>query len=263
MSFAAHCDVTPPVTVPETTVLEDGRVIWLTDDGRLQVRQLTALSLAQFRAEVESTGLFGASAEYGLERRPDAPEPPGHGLCIWDFTWTDGEETVEVTSVMWLGEEEESTYYQPAPERRTLHELATQLQDPTAWYGTEGWVQPEAVEFEPQEYLVVATMYPAGLASEGAPDFDEVSWPFDQPPDEFGVEYGFGEPRGRCDVADAAAVQILADELAAAGLPGFDGGSIFGAGAGLPWQARDAAVDIGLWPVLPDGRPTCETPGSD
>jgi hypothetical protein len=261
MSFVPACDVVPPVNVPATTVLEDGRVLWRDDDGRLQVRQLTAESLADFGEQVRSTGLFDASAVYELERRPGTPEPPGHGVCIWNFTWNGGGEPVDVSSVMWLGDQEEAMYYQPSPERETLHALAEQLMDPTAWYDEDGWVQPQAAPFEPREYLVIASVTAPQAATQGAPDVDEVSWPFDEPPDEFGVEHGTAVPAARCDIATAEAIEALAAELAGFGLEQFDGPAFHGVGVTLPWAARNAAVDFTLWPVLPDGRPACEPPG--
>ena len=263
MSFTPRCDVVPPVVAPATTVLEDGRVIWRTDDGTYVVRQLTTASLEDFRAEVESSGLFAASAFYEPVRRPGTPEPPGHGACLWSFIFSDGEgEPVEVSSIMWFGDEEESTYYQPSPERETLHSLAEQVMDPTTWYGDEGWVQAEAVPFEPEEYMVIATVTVPQLATQGAPDFDDVSWPFDAPPDEFGTVFGVAQPPTRCDVADVAAIEILADELAAAGLEQFENRPISGAGAALPWAARSAAVDLSIWILLPDGRPGCASAAS-
>ena len=262
MSFVPRCDVVPPVVAPATTVLEDGRVIWRADDGTFVVRQLTPTSLDDFRERVLSTGLFEQSATYELERLPGA-EPPGHGGCLWGFTFTgDDGETVEVSSVNWQGDAEEETYYQPAPERQALDELAQQLLDPAAWYGDEGWVQPDAVPFEPDEYMVLASVSVPQLATQGAPDFDEISWPFDAPPDEFGVEFGVGDPPTRCDISDAETIEALADELAAAGLEQFEARPIPGAGVGLPWAARNAAVDLSIWIVLPDGRPGCATLGS-
>jgi hypothetical protein len=258
MSFSGVCDISGPVDYPDATVLEDGRVIWADGAGHFLVRQLTPLSLGQFRAQVESTGLFGESAQYNLERRPGTPEPPGHGLCVWSFVWNDGVEEIRVDSVGWLGDEEESTYYQPAPERKTLDELATQLSDPTTWYGDDGWVQPDAVVYEPEEYLVLASVGPPQMATLGAPDLDDVTWPFEELPDEFGFAYGGGQPPSRCGIADAASIETLAAELSASDLEQFDLPALIGAGVSLPWAARDAAVDISFWPMLPDGRPVCE-----
>jgi len=262
LSFTPTCDVVPPVNVPATTVFTDGRVIWRADDGGLQIRQLTPESLDDFTEQVNATGLFETSASFDLERRPDTPDPPGHGLCHWGFVWNDGGEDVEVGSVMWLGAEEEAMYYEPSPERETLHALAEQLMDPPTWYDDEGWVQPEAVPYEPEAYLVLASVTVPQLATESAPDFDDVSWPFDEGPDEFGVEYRIGgDPPSRCDHASAEAIEAFAQELTDAGLEQFEQSPFYGTGAALPWAARGAAVDFSFWPALPDGRPTCEESG--
>ncbi len=258
MSFSFSCDIVGPVTVPATTVLDDGRVVWRPEEEPVVVRQLTPDSLDGFRARVRDTGLFEESASYELERRPDAPEPPGHGLCVWHFTWLDGDgPEVEVVSVEWFGDEEEETYYVPSPERETLHGLAQELMDPTTWYDDEGWLQPEAVPFEPEDYLVLVRVSDPQAATQGAPDVDDVSWPFEEPPDTFGEETGAG-PNERCGIAGAAAVEELAAELAAAGLEQFATMPASGVGAALPWAARDAAVDVSIWIVMPDGRPTCD-----
>jgi hypothetical protein len=260
MSFIPGCGVLPPVQVPATTVLEDGRVIWRLDDGTYRVRQLTDQSLEEFEAQVRGTGLFEAPATYELELQPGA-EPPGHGVCIWRFTWSDGAQEVEVRSVQWLGDEEEATYYQPAPERETLHALAEQLMRPEDRFGEDGWVQPEATTYQPDEYLILAAMFSSEAATLGAPDVADVSWPFAEPPDGFGVETT-GVPSYRCGIADEAAVQTLAAELSAAGLEQFATMPASGVGATLPWAAAGAAVDLSIWILLPDGRPGCESVGS-
>jgi hypothetical protein len=259
MSFTAACDAVPEVNVPVSTVLTDRRVVWRGDDGRLLVRQLTPESLDELKEQVRSTGLFEESGQYDLVRRPGTPDPPGHGLCIWSFTWRDEESTddVKVVSVQWLGDEEESAYFEPSPERKALDDLAHQLMDLPNSYGDDGWEQPAAVPYLPEEYLVLVTADSPGQATEGAPDFDEVTWPFDLPPDEVGVAYGLSEPPMRCAVASAEAIATLVTEIGPAGLePPF-----YFFGAGLPWQARDAVVSFGLWPVLPDGRPSCQPNG--
>lgn len=254
MSFTQTCDVLPEVNVPAATVLTDGRVLW-RENNRLVVRQLTPESLSQFMDQVRSTGLFAASAQYGLERRAGTPEPPAHGLCVWSFTWRDDSSAtvVKVVSGQWLGDEEESTYYEPSPERETLDALAQRLRDAATLVGDDGWAQPTASPYEPEEYLVLVSVTVPELATAGAPDFDDVTWPFDALPDEVGIEYRVFEPPSRCAVANAESVATLVNELSAAGLP-----DPYAAGANLPWQARAATVSLSFWPVLPDGRPSCE-----
>ena len=261
LSFIALCDVLPPIIGPSVSILDDGRVIWnrLNDDQvstTLSVRRLNAEGLAQVAESVTGTELFEADGAYDLVRRPETPDPPGHGLCRWVFDWDGAGGAVQVESIMWLGDDEESTYFEPAPERRALHELALDLQDPEAWIDPTGWEDPEAVPFAPLSYLVQATLWPSvpEIATEGAPDVEALTWPFDQEPDAFGEPVGDGQQR--CGIADAEAVEQLAAELAAAGLEQFVSVQN-GAGAVLPWSSRDAALDLFIYPQRPGGEPPC------
>jgi hypothetical protein len=155
---------------------------------------------------------------------------------------------------MWFGDEEESAYYEPSPERLALHQLAIDIQDPEAWIDPSGWEDSEAVPFVPVTYLVLAGVTSPQLPTEGAPDVDAVTWPFDQEPDAFGEPVG--DARQRCAIADAAAIEVLAAELAAAGLEQFEGVPN-GANVTLPWGSRDAALDLFIYPQMPDGEPPC------
>ena len=259
LGFIALCDVLPPVIGPSVSILNDGRVIWnrLNEDQTvtLSVRRLNAQGLAQVTDAVTGTGLFETDGAYDLVRRPDTPDPPGHGLCRWVFDWTGGAEAVQVESTMWLGDEEESAFYEPAPERFTLHELAVDVQDPEAWIDPAGWKDPEAAPFAPASYLVLASVTIPEIATEGAPDVDSVTWPFDQQADAFGEPVGEGQQR--CGIADAEAVEQLAAELSAAGLEQFEGVPN-GATVTLPWASRNAALDLFIHPQRPGGEPPCD-----
>lgn len=258
LTFTPSCDVVPPVLVPATTIVEDGRAVWRDENGAYHVRQLSSVGLEQLRAEIDGTGLFETSGNYELVRRQDAPEPPGHGVCVWTFAWSDGDSpTVDVASVGWLGDEEEAAYYEPSPERRALDDLAQQLMDPEAWFTDDDWLQPAAAPFEPDRYLVTAGVFGPEAATEGAPDIDTVSWPFADAPDAFGVPTG-SVPASRCAAADAAAVEQLAADLATSGLDQFSG-PLSGSSAILPWAARVASVEVSVWPVMPDSSPGCPT----
>ena len=259
LSFVRRCSVTPPIIGPLTTILGDGRVIWprMTapdSNAVLSMRTLSEAGLARVRDEFANSGLFDADAVYRHERRADAPEGPGHGSCVYDFSWTGGGDTVHVTASMWFGDEEEETYYEPSPERRTLDALAQRLADPESWLDPSDWTDPGAAPFEPDSYLVVASVYDGtGFATLGAPDFDAVSWPFADGPDTFGTDVVGG---GRCDVASATDIATLAAELAGAGMEQFERPAD-GAMLTLPWEARGAAVDLQLYPQRPDDEPPC------
>lgn len=260
LSFVRQCDVLPPIVGPTTTVLGDGRVIWpqmesVQGPSVLSERTLGDAGIDRLIAEIRDNGLFETDAVYRHERRPGTPEPPGHGLCVYDFIWHADDEPVHVSSTMWLGDEEEETYYEPAPERRALDDLARRLADPESWFDADEWAEAAATPFEPDSYLVLARLFDgAQLATLGAPDIDEVSWPFAEPPHAFGDEL----PQGmRCGVAPAADAERLAAELAAAGMEQFERPAD-GPMLTLPWAARDSAVEILLHPQRPDGEPPCE-----
>jgi hypothetical protein len=258
LSFIQRCDVEGPIVGPSVTILGDGRVIWyrLNEDesSTLSVRQLNGRGLTQVVDAVTTTDLFDADGTYRLVRRPGTPEPPGHGLCTWDFAWSGGDAPVRVSSTMWLGDEEEAAYYEPAPERLALHDLAINVQDPEAWIDASGWADPEAAPFAPLTYLVLVTSTVAEAATLDAPDVDAVTWPFEDGPDTFGEPTG--EEQQRCGIADAAAIETLANELAAAGLEQFEH-ITGGPNVTLPWAARGAAVDVLIYPQRPDREPPC------
>jgi len=213
------------------------------------------------RDTIEATGLMTADAGFRLELRPGA-QPPGHGFCTWDFQWEGASEPVHVRSDMWLGDEEESTYYQPAPERETLDGLARRLQDPEAWIEASGWADPEAVPYAPIGYLVMTTVLPPQLAVAGAPDVDALSWPFPGAPGAFAEGPTLPDSESRCMEANTAEVEALAAQLAAAGLEQFvdpTGGS----NVTLPWASRGASLDLYFYPQHPDGEPPCGGSATD
>jgi hypothetical protein len=117
---------TDPVSMlPGTTVTADGTVIWrpvsTTEFAGYLTRRLTPVGLAELRQVIFGDALLDADATYELEPLPDA-EPPGRGGFAHTFTVGEGADEVVVTSVGWLGDEEEAMYYQPAPERKALDE---------------------------------------------------------------------------------------------------------------------------------------------
>lgn len=69
------------------------------------------------------------------------------------------------------------------------------------------------------------------------------------------------QPPSRCESASTDVVEALAADLAGSGLEQFDEAPFIGVGVALPWAAQDAAGDLALWPVVPDGRPACEPAG--
>ena len=261
LQVTSVCDVVPPVIMPAVVVTADGTVVWqaTSADGlstEYRTRRLSAGGLADLHDRLGATGLLGADATYEAQIRPDV-EPPGMGGCLHTFRYRSeaGGEPIVVESAGWYGEELEAEYFVPSPERRALDELLVALREPEEMLGAEAWVgDPEP--FVPDRYLVTAVPSVAQLVTAGAPDIDEVTWPFDAAPDAFGepVESGAGELR--CGIASADRVATLAAELSAAGLEQFEA-ALMGAGAVLPWASRDAALDVGIWPVITEDAPGC------
>lgn len=257
------CDVYGPVTRPTLTVTSDGRAVWLAEASAAEpqgylVRRLTADGLAELRSRVEATGLLDTSARYVPEPLPDV-EVPGQGACSRRFEYVADavDEAVVVNAVQWFGDDFEAEYFQPSPERKELDALAGELNGIESWLGRNAWDETPAAAYRAGRFLVVAAVAEDPFTTEGAPDVDEVSWPFDEPPDAFGEPAGDSEPQQRCAVADAAAVERLADELAARGLEQFEDIAP-GAGVTLPWASHDASVNLLIYPQLPDGAPGCD-----
>lgn len=207
LAFTQTCEVIPPVLAPTTIVMEDGRVFWQANGPTLyqwQVRQLSEAGLSTVRARIAATGLLDQDADYEHELREGVTEGPPHGGCLFTFDHQDGQTDVSVTSGMWFGDEEEATYYQPAPERRELDALAQQLRSPETWLAPADWTDAASVPYVADAFLVLAS--PA-FGEETGPDLQDVDWPFDAPPSSYGKEAGLGDPRPRCDVASRDAVE--------------------------------------------------------
>jgi len=239
--------------------MADGTLIWQpippeTETTSLVTRTLTTEGLADLRERIFGTGLLDASAAYELEPQPGA-EPPGHGVGVYTFTAGDGAEQVVVTSVQWLGDDEESTYYQPAPEREQLDELTQQLRDPESMLGADAWAGP-AEPYEGADYQLVLIPYRDAARYDTA-DASEIPWPFDGPLDEFGVEAGDPRPpTTRCGVISRDAASQIVDALVALsfGEIGMDRAT---AGS-LDWAEGNGTVDLFMLPRMPDGFPECE-----
>lgn len=263
MSFVRGCDITPPVSSPSSTVMRDGRMVWVaTEDGgpdQLTERRLSPDGLDAVRSRIEDTGLFEADGDYPFERRTDAPDPPGQGYCVYTFTYAppDGD-PVTVTSAMWFGDEFEATYFEPSPERKALDDLAQVLLDPEAGLSGDAWDEEARRPYDADEFMVVARVVPPQIADPDAPDVDELSWPFAEAPD------AFGEPAGnesvqptRCAAAARNDITPLFEQFVAAGFEQFVTPRAL-AHATVPWSSRSSAVELIVVPRMPDGSPGCD-----
>jgi hypothetical protein len=250
----------PVSTLPGTTVTADGTVIWRPvstfEFAGYRTRRLTAEGLAELRAMAFRDGLLDADATHDLEPLPGA-EPPGRGVAAHTFTVGEGADQVVVTSVAWLGDEEEAAYYQPDPERRALDELAGQLRDPESLLGEDVWEGP-ATAYEAEEYLLVLTPY-RDAPPYGNPDIAQVPLPMDGSPEEFGVAYGAIQPMARCGPVGRDEGAAIVEALTTLGVSetnsvGLDRATV----ASLDWADGDGTVDLWLLPRMPGEYPDCD-----
>jgi hypothetical protein len=249
----------PSQTIPWFTLMDDGTVIWQAEpppgeSGRLLVRQLTPDGLAAMQEQIFAGDLLSASATYELEALPGA-EPPGRGAVVYRFTSGVSGSPVVVTSVQWLGDEDEATYYQPSPEREQLDALARQLRDPESLVDGDAWEGP-AEAYVGDEYQLVLAPH------RDVPPFDkldaaDVPWGLDEPLDEFGEPMeGPNEPQSRCGVVSREDATAIVEALVNAGETEahLDGPT----SASLDWAAGNGIVDVAMLPLMPDGYPTCD-----
>jgi hypothetical protein len=155
LSFEFGCDVTGPFQGPSTLIFEDRRVVHhFSATNEWRVRTLSASGLADVRANVLGSPHLQASAEYVPVRRPDAGDPPGHGLCLFTFIIATDGAPIEVTSVSWFGDAEESEFYQPSPQRKTLDAIASNLMAIDSVLGEASWQPGGWLPWIPEEHLI-------------------------------------------------------------------------------------------------------------
>jgi hypothetical protein len=177
---------------------------------------------------------------------------------VYIFTAGDGEDAVVVSSVEWLGDEEEETYYQPSPEREELDALARAMRDPEAMLGADAWAGP-AEPYEGADYQLVL-MPQRDVPPYGTLDVSELPIDFGGPLDEYGEEAGDPRPPlTRCGVISRDEAEGIIETL--------DGGDFGQVGldrattASLDWADGNGTVDLFLLPRMPDGFPECEDQG--
>ena len=249
----------PASMLPGFVVTEDGTAIWrpvsTTFFAGYLTRQLTADGLGELREIAFGDGLLDADATYQLEPLPDA-EPPGRGGFEHTFTVGEGSDQVVVTSVGWMGDEEEAAYYEPSPERQALDQLANALRDPESLLGEDAWVGPAAA-YEAEEYLLVLSAY-RDVPPYGNPDVSQVPLPIDGALEEFGEAYGDVQPTARCGVIDRDDAAAIVEALTTLGLS--EGNSVGldrATAASLDWADGNGTVDLWLLPRMPGEYPDC------
>lgn len=247
--FRYMCDVTPALVPPALTVTADRDVILTSgpDVGGWQIGRLTPEAFSDLMTVAEHPALQ-RSAEYSPELRADAGEPPGHGLCVYQFTFGGPDDRVHVSSVSWFGEEEEAAYYVPSPERRALDELARRLMLVRDLFADAAWEQlPTAYE---ADHFLVWILFEPDLPTPGAPSIDDLRV--------LGDPARFGEPisSGRCGYLDRAEVEQMATVFAGSPSPMTPSEVSY-----LTASAEGGSLTIIVSPIALDGFPTCGDPG--
>lgn len=256
LSFEFACDVVGPFNAPSTLIYEDGRVIHAftgpleLSGGAMLERRLSAGGMEHLRETIFASPHLQASAEYRPVPRPGA-EPPGHGACSFTFIVTTGGTPIEVTSIGWFGDEEESTFYEPSPERKALDGIARNLMAIDAVLGESSWEEADWVPSIPPEHLLWL----------GPGDFEAPEGAVLVDPSGFGLGdlEAFGEPsgRGRCGIISAEQAFQFARVLNAAGTSPplrLHAPVTFGFRVEAGWNS------YGLLPVTP-GSPGCDEVG--
>jgi hypothetical protein len=255
LAFDYWCEGNPPIHQPSLRLMADGRLVVgakhpLGEDG-WQTWQLSGAGLDQVQRRVLDAPTLQHSGEYYHERRPDTPDPPGHGGCVYGFVRGAGADQIVVSSAMWFGDEEEAAHYLPSPERRELDDLARDLQDLESWLGPDAWAEPSPRRYIAPTILLTSTAHedePWQPLSSAA----GVEWPLGAPIEQFGEPIDeLGRVRcGYLDVGEAFEIVRLLRELGVdARIDGLWGFAL----------ARDDGwTSFLLTPRSPDGSPGCD-----
>jgi hypothetical protein len=262
VTFMGGGPMYPTSLLPWVSLMADGTLVWQPVPPEagypsLLTRRLNAEGLAQLREIIFSGGLLNTNATHELEPLPGA-QPPGRGVGVFTFTNGESQEDAVVSSVQWLGDEEEQTYYQPSPAREALDALAQALRDPESMLDEGAWEGP-AEPYEGADYQLVL-MPQRDVPPYGNPDVADLPLTFDGPIDEFGEAIGGqGALVSRCG--------IVTREEAAGIVAVFDAGDFGEVGmdratsGGLDWADGNGTVDVSLLPRMPDGFPECSDQG--
>jgi hypothetical protein len=215
LSFEFVCDVTGPFQSPTTLIYEDGRVAQFRTgpaeaSPAWHVRDLSGGGMEHVRSAILGSPYLQASAEYHPVLLAGA-EPPGHGACAFTFIIATDTEPVTVTSIGWFGDQEESQFYEPSPERKALDGIARNLMSIESVLGESAWGPDDWVPWIPAEHLLWI-----GPDEFGAPEGSALV-----DPAAFGLGSldGFGAPSGsgRCDIISAEGAFQVARVLNEAG----------------------------------------------
>ena len=248
LSFEFACDVTGPFQGPSTLIYEDGRVLHdFSGAGEWRVRTLSGSGLADIRNNILGSPLLQANAEHVPVPLAGA-EPPGHGACGFTFIIATDGAPIEVTSTGWFGDEEESEFYEPSPQRKTLDAIARNLMAIDSVLGESSWEPAGWLPWIPEEHLL-------GVGPGEGPPPDNIVL---VGPDATGLGdlTSFGAPSGpgRCGVISRAQAFEFARALNAAG---HEPGLRLNTSANLAF-GTDIGWMYGLFHPSGPGTPSCD-----
>jgi hypothetical protein len=243
------CDVVPPINPPATTVLDDGWVLTTerVAEGGWIVRRLSPSGLDEIREDVLGSPYLRASATFEPQRLPGA-EPPGHGACLYTFTIATDGAPIVVESIGWFGDEEESQFYAPSPERKALDSIARNLIAIDDILPDDAW-EGRALPYIAKEY-VLAIVDGTGPAPESTPAIEPATLGLGDL-DEFGSSHGFG----RCGMLTRAQAFEVARVLNATGAASVRLDHL----TYLSFTTDDGWVSAQIVPRFPGGMPDCES----
>lgn len=256
------------VANPGTTILADGRVIWMSEGPAgmvLSERTLTPSGLQIVRDAIDATGLFEADGSYWPTVKP-GKVPPAHGAIGYGFRATHGDALVIVGATdpaIFEGDNRiwGDVWDIPA-ELYVLADLARKLSDPVAWLPDDAWAnvrRPHVAE----AYLLIVTGERFAGDRPPYPDVDAVRWPFPFSIDAIGAPY---TAQGRI-VGNSRCLPItreLAAELAAAERAVGYERSIADPYTELSyaWARGPGSVNVTVRLLLPDQPATCVDGGT-
>lgn len=244
-------------TLPGTTFLDDGRLLWESPigSGRVLDAQLSDEGIATVRKAIEATPALAADGNYVAKLRPGA-EPNAHGVSSFRFEvqWAAGPVVVSSWDPASLSDQPELWI---VPQEMTdLAELGQRLADPVSWLGLDAFVG-DPVPYVPTGAVVRVDLYPdVGDVGGLVVDVDDVEWPFGQPIEGAGEPIG-GEdlPEPRCillDARDARALRAAEAEAGATRDP-----RLWESVLEYGWERADGFVQVTVRGLLPHEAGSC------
>jgi hypothetical protein len=240
---------------PGTTILDDGRIVFMDEFQQVVESRLTETGLERVRSEIARVDALRRDGDYTAALRPGA-EPSPHGVGAEWFTVGSGDDAVHVSTIDAGSFGDEAPLWIIPKEARELTDFARLVADPVAWLGPQAF--DEVIHpYIPAGYLVRTEALPGvGLEDEQV-ELDDVAWPVPGPIESLGdpLPAEPGERPARCFLIDrATGLALLAAEATAGverSVDEWNGTIIYN------WARGDGWVDVSLMPLLPHQTGGC------